>query len=159
MPLQHANDSTARSGADAIRLAFDAYQREFRQITRRARSRFEGQDWRGMQQDARDRLDLGPGGVDPKIEYVDSDFDAPPLPPDERVYRRYVLRGSVSALVMDLLGDYAHPVPYRDLDFDARTVADAIEAERRAAWGGRPGEAIEILRPGFYRNKGAYLIG
>src|SRR3970282_1971414 len=60
MPLQPANDSTARSGADAIRLAFDAYQREFRQITRRARSRFEGQDWRGMQQDARERLDLYP---------------------------------------------------------------------------------------------------
>ena len=41
MPLQDANDPTARSGADAIHLAFDAYQRQFRQITRRARSRFE----------------------------------------------------------------------------------------------------------------------
>ncbi len=217
MPLQHANDPTARSGADAIHLAFDAYQRQFRQITRRARSRFEGQDWRGMQQDARDRLDLYPHvitgvvadvrrilgehaqdrtlwtrmraaysgaiagrtdfelaetffnsatrrifdtvGVDPKIEYVDSDFDAPPPPPDERVYRRYVLRGSVAALVRDLLGDYAYPLPYRDLDRDARRVAEEIEARRRAAWGTRPVEAIEILKPVFYRNKGAYLIG
>ena len=217
MPLQDANDPTARSGADAIHLAFDAYQREFRQITRRARSRFEGQAWGGMQQDARDRLDLYPRvitgvvadgrrilgeraqdrsmwtrmraaysgaiagrtdfelaetffnsatrrifdtvGVDPKIEYVDSDFDAPPPPPDERVYRRYVLRGSVAALVRDLLGDYAYPLPYRDLDLDARRVAEEIEARRRAAWGTRPVEAIEILKPVFYRNKGAYLIG
>ncbi len=217
MPPERETHSPARSGAEAIRLAFDAYQREFRQITRRARSRFEGQDWRGMQQDARERLDLYPRvitdvvadvrrilgehaqdralwtrmraaytegiagrtdfelaetffnsatrrifdtvGVDPKIEYVDSDFDAPPPPPDERVYRRYVLRESVAALVKEVLVDYAFPVPYRNIDLDARTVADAIEAERRAAWGTRPVEAIEILRPVFYRNKGAYLLG
>ena len=217
MPPEHASDSPAQQGADAIHRAFDAYQREFRRITRRARSRFEGQDWRGLQQDARARLDLYPPvitgvvadvsrilgghaqdrslwtqmraaysqaiagrtdfelaetffnsatrrifdtvGVDPKIEYVDSDFDAPPPAPDERVYRRYVLRGSVAALVRDILADYAYPIPYRSLDLDAQRVADVIEAQRRAAWGTRAIEAIEILRPVFYRNKGAYLIG
>ena len=202
-------------GADAIRGAFEHYRREFWAITHRARSRFEKQEWHGMQEDARERLDLhtrlvsravedvcrilGPRaqdralwaemkaaysrsiarypdvelaetffnsvtrrifatvGVDPRIEYVDSDFDAPP--PDQPVYRRYVLRGSMPALVKEILADYSFSVPYQDMDLDARLVAEAVETERRATWGACPIEAVEVLRPVFYRNKGAYLIG
>jgi hypothetical protein len=81
-------------------------------------------------------------GVDPKIEYVDSDFDAPPPPPDERVYRRYVLRESVAALVRDLLADYAFPFP-RNLDLDARTAADAS----RPSAAPRGGRAVEARDP------------
>lgn len=199
-----------------MHLAFDAYQLELRQITRRARSRFEAREWRGMQQDARERLDLYPRviarvvadvrrtlgeaaqdrtlwtqlkaaythsiayrpdfelaetffnsvtsrildtvEVNPRIHYVDSDFVAPP-PPSEPVYRRYVARGALRVLVREVLADYSLSVPYQDIDRDAGIVADEIEAQRWAAWGARPVEAIEILTPVFYRNKGAYLLG
>jgi isocitrate dehydrogenase kinase/phosphatase len=208
--------SSALLGADVIRGAFEDYRREFRAITHRARSRFENGEWRGMQQDARERLELygrcvtrtvegvsqvvGPRpqdralwaemkaaysrsiahcpdvelaetffnsvtrrifatvGVDPRIEYVASDFDAPPAP-GEPVYRRYVLRGSMPALIKDILVEYAFAIPYQDVDRDAGLVAEAVETQRRATWGARPIEAVEILRPVFYRNKGAYLIG
>ncbi len=217
MPSEHGNPSPARRGADIIHLAFDAYQLEFGQITRRARSRFEGREWRGMQQDARERLDLYPSaiarvvadvrrslgeaaldrtlwtrlkaaytrsmacrpdfeiaetffnsvasriletvGIDPRIHYVDSDFDAPPPSPDEPVYRRYVARGALRLLLREVLADYSFSVPYQDIDRDAGLVADDIEAQRWTAWGTGPVEAIEILRPVFYRNKGAYLLG
>lgn len=212
-----ARQESSCRAADAIRRAFEDYRREFRAITRRARSRFENRGWRGMQQDARERLDLYPRlvtrtvedvgqilgprarnqarwaeikaaytpsiaryrdvelaetffnsitrrifatvGVDPKIEYVDSDFDAPPLPPEEPVFRRYVLRGPMPALIKDILADYSFSVPYQHAELDARLVAETVEAQRRAMWGARPIEAVEILRPVFYRNKGAYLIG
>lgn len=98
-------------------------------------------------------------GVDPKIEYVDSDFDAPLPPPDEPVYRRYLLRGPMRALVKDILADYSFSVPYQRAGLDGRLLAEAIEAQWRVMWGTRPIEAVEILRPVFYRNKGAYLIG
>ncbi|MBI4591464.1 MAG: bifunctional isocitrate dehydrogenase kinase/phosphatase [Candidatus Rokubacteria bacterium] len=217
MRPEHGNHSLPAGGADAIRLAFDTYRREFKAVTRRARSRFEGQDWRGMQQDARERLDVYPRliarvvgavrhilgehgqdrmvwaqmkaaytrsiarcadfelaetffnsvtrrmfatvGVDPKIEYVDSDFDAPLPPGDEPVYRTYAGRGPIRALVRDILADYSFSVAYQDIDVDARLVADEIDARRQAAWGASPVEAVEILKPVFYRNKGAYLIG
>ena len=212
---EQGGPSPSLKGVDVIRLAFEDYRREFRAITRRARARFEQQEWLGMQQDARERLDLhsrlvtravekvyrilGPlaedrtlwvemkaahsrsiarypdvelaetffnsvtrrifstVGVDPRIEYVDSNFDAPPL--DQPVYRRYVLRGSMPALFKEILADCPFSLPYQDVDRDARLAAEAVETQRRATWGACPIEAVEILTPVFYRNKGAYLIG
>lgn len=48
----------AARAAEAIRAAFDSYQQEFREITCRAKSRFENRDWHGAQKDAVERLDL-----------------------------------------------------------------------------------------------------
>lgn len=48
----------ANLGARAIFDAFETYQNRFKAITGRAKSRFEAQDWRGMQADAGERLDL-----------------------------------------------------------------------------------------------------
>lgn len=48
----------AEQAAQAIRAAFDKYQQEFREITCRAKSRFEKRDWHGAQKDAVERLDL-----------------------------------------------------------------------------------------------------
>jgi len=48
----------ANLGANAIHQAFDTYQTQFKILTRRAQARFEKQDWRGMQADAVERLDL-----------------------------------------------------------------------------------------------------
>lgn len=53
-------DAAARRIAATVRRGFDRYHAGFRAITRRARERFEAADWRGMQADARERLDLYP---------------------------------------------------------------------------------------------------
>ena len=44
--------------ADAIDAAFDAYSREFQEITGRTEKRFLAEDWEGIRQDATDRLEL-----------------------------------------------------------------------------------------------------
>jgi isocitrate dehydrogenase kinase/phosphatase len=48
----------ASRGAAVVERAYEAYLREFRDITRRAAERHERREWQGIQQDARDRLDL-----------------------------------------------------------------------------------------------------
>jgi len=48
----------ALRSAEAVLQAFDSYQARFKAITRRARLRFEKQDWHGAQNDAVERLDL-----------------------------------------------------------------------------------------------------
>jgi isocitrate dehydrogenase kinase/phosphatase len=53
-----ADESRGASAAEVIRRRFDAYHREFRAITRRAPARHEQRDWRGVQADALERLDL-----------------------------------------------------------------------------------------------------
>lgn len=45
-------------GAHRIHQCLDAYQRRFKEITGRARMRFEERDWPGMQADAAERLEL-----------------------------------------------------------------------------------------------------
>lgn len=51
-------DDLAKPGAGEILGGFEAWQREFDGVTRRARRRFEECDWRGIQTDALTRLDL-----------------------------------------------------------------------------------------------------
>ena len=51
-------DRSAWRTAFAIQESFDGFQLSFREITARARGRFEVRDWHGMQHDAAERLDL-----------------------------------------------------------------------------------------------------
>ena len=44
--------------AKAIIQAFNEYQTRLKVITRRAKTRFENQDWHGMKADSDERLDL-----------------------------------------------------------------------------------------------------
>ena len=69
----------ANIGARTIHQAYGTYREQFEAITARAQGRFEQQDWRGMQEDASDRLGL---------------------------YRRIV--DLVEAAVRELLGDRIH---------------------------------------------------
>jgi len=48
----------ARTGAQTIQEAYEAYRREFQRITAQARLRFEERDWKGGQRDAAERLAL-----------------------------------------------------------------------------------------------------
>jgi isocitrate dehydrogenase kinase/phosphatase len=48
----------ARTGAQTIQEAYEAYRREFQRITAQARRRFEERDWKGGQRDATERLAL-----------------------------------------------------------------------------------------------------
>lgn len=56
MSAKHSR--VAARGAVVIERAYEAYLREFREITRRAALRHERREWPAIQQDARDRLDL-----------------------------------------------------------------------------------------------------
>src|SRR5690606_23201737 len=76
-------------------------------------------------------------GVDPLIEFVASDFDGPPVDPDELIYRRYVLSEDtdptsapirrVARVVAAILRDHAFDVPYADPEGDALAVAERVE--------------------------------
>jgi isocitrate dehydrogenase kinase/phosphatase len=93
-------------------------------------------------------------GVDPLIEFVDTDFDAPPNDSPASCCRRYEAGDGLSAMLERLLVDRTHSVSWDDLERDARRLAERI-VERA---GGAPA-AAEMLKPVFYRGKGAYLVG
>lgn len=98
-------------------------------------------------------------GVDARIEFVDTDFDSPPTPSLEPVYLTFDRADSTHQLVLDILGRFAHRVPYARLEADAAAVARRVE-EHLERTGGLPvvGRA-EMIRSVFYRGQAAYLVG
>lgn len=97
-------------------------------------------------------------GVDPLIEFVSSDFSAPPSEPSAPVFRRYDGRQSGEALARACLEDVSFSVPWVDLDEDVRLVGERVEAKLAEVGRGRP-IAFDVIIPLFFLGKGAYVVG
>ena len=205
---------------DSARLILDgfiSYQVRFREITRRAKQRFEKRDWSGLQTDATERLDLYKNvvdqvvenlhgglasevadkaiwaimkahyseliadredwdlaetffnsitrrifstvGLDPNIEYVDTDFESPPTAAVAPVYRAYTDYPTVAALIEQLLDDFAFDVAYADRSGDAVAAAEQLISHLPEVGALRSIERVEMVRSVFYRGQRAYLVG
>jgi len=97
-------------------------------------------------------------GVDPSIEYLGSTpptADADALRALVATHQAGVVDGE---LVRRILLSYEWSVPYAQLARDAELVARLIAERLGVPAGGEP-LTLEMLRPVFYRNKGAYLVG
>jgi isocitrate dehydrogenase kinase/phosphatase len=217
MPQESADTALARDCARAIFDAFGDYNSEFREVTRRARLRFETRDWVAGRNDARERIDLYDRyvgytvamlrqqlgercaerdlwvrikqcfeeeirdfidlefektffssitrrlfttvGVDPEVEFVALDLD--PLskvrPPQQ--LNVYDLSGQPEALIEEILEDHTFESPWQDF----KGSVDFVVAELRRAWEPLGGlerlERVEFMRPIFYQNTRAYLVG
>ncbi len=98
-------------------------------------------------------------GVDPQVEFVDTDFETPPTRSKKPVYRTYEYINDTAMLVKSILGDFALRGPYRDLEGDAARAAKHIEAHLKNISALRMVERTEIVRAIFFRGNGAYIVG
>jgi isocitrate dehydrogenase kinase/phosphatase len=98
-------------------------------------------------------------GVAEHVEFVDSDFDSPPIPSREPVYLTFDRRESTSGLVRDILTTFAHAVPYSRLDADADEVASRIDARLSEPGALAVVGKAEIVSTVFYRGQSAYIVG
>jgi isocitrate dehydrogenase kinase/phosphatase len=205
-------------GAAIIFRAFDEYRQLFKIITRRAKSRFESRDWRGVQADSAERIDLYKKvvdkmmaelmellderaddkliwagikavysgmiterddwelaetffnsatrrifttvGVDPQIEFVDTDFEIPPTVSYEPIYQTY--RGFISTgnMIKKILSDYQFRLPYQDIQRDVKFVTARVTSHLEEIWALKKiVERTEMVRSVFYHGMGAYLVG
>jgi isocitrate dehydrogenase kinase/phosphatase len=94
-------------------------------------------------------------GVVPDVEFVEP-TPPPPSPPACRTYPR---QATTEGLVRTILRDLPFTVPWQDLEGDAQLAAAEIDAHLRSLEDEGPLDAIEVLRPIFFRNKGAYVVG
>jgi isocitrate dehydrogenase kinase/phosphatase len=102
---------------------------------------------------------FGTVGVDPAIEFTGADAEGGPPPhaaPLHRVYRR---RGTSAELVASILRDRPFRARWRSLEADARLAGAEIDSHLQSLERQGPLDAVEMLAPVFYRNKGAYLVG
>jgi isocitrate dehydrogenase kinase/phosphatase len=98
-------------------------------------------------------------GVDPRIEFVDTDFDTPPTQTRETVYRTYPHVTSTAALIENILRDSSLSAEYQDLPRDVRLAAAEAEDCLRTMGVVECIERAEMIKSVFYRGQGAYLIG
>ncbi|NBC18217.1 MAG: bifunctional isocitrate dehydrogenase kinase/phosphatase [Bacteroidetes bacterium] len=207
----------ANLGAQRILDGFRQFDARFNAITRRAPDRYRECDWRGMQQDATERLAIyrmvvdgveediydllgehvhkklmwasmkavysglisglddweiaetffnsitrrifSTVGVDPQIEFVDTDFGTPPTPSREPVYRTYERRETTRELLRTMLSDYHDPDEFADLERDLALASEAIEEHLRSIGALLTIYRAEVVNNAFYRGNGAYVVG
>lgn len=64
-----------------------------------------------------------------------------------------------AAMVREILSAAAFEAPWADLEGDSRRAAARIDSFLLEEWDSLSADGIDMLRPVFYRNKGAYLVG
>lgn len=98
-------------------------------------------------------------GVNPQIEFVDTDFETPPTPTREPVYRTYQGFNSVQSMIKTILTDYQFRLPYQDIQRDIKFVTARVESHLREISALKKVERSELVKAVFYRGMGAYLVG
>ena len=93
-------------------------------------------------------------GVDQQIEFVDSDFDAPPTASSNTVQRSYQ-GAELPALLAAILTELGFPAErYDDLPAAIATAAARLESKLSG-----PVARIEMAQSVFFRGRSAYLVG
>lgn len=98
-------------------------------------------------------------GVDPQVEFVDTDFEVPPTKTKTLVYRTYNRSDSISALIRTIILDYQFQIPFKHLDQDIHHVTDRLKTHLREIGALQVVEWAEVIKAAFFRRKAAYLVG
>lgn len=97
-------------------------------------------------------------GVDPRIEFVDTDFDSPPSEAPTSPYRTY-RSTPLGDLITRIVHDAQLGADLARLESDAERAAGKIADHLRAVGALRVVDRTEVIDAVFYRGKGAYVIG
>jgi isocitrate dehydrogenase kinase/phosphatase len=97
-------------------------------------------------------------GVDQTIEFVDTDFDAPPHPNKVGLCREYSL-SALPDLIYQAMTDAECAGFAAEYWSDVREAASAAAQRIGAATRLKEAISFEIFREVFYRGRGAYLVG
>jgi isocitrate dehydrogenase kinase/phosphatase len=98
-------------------------------------------------------------GVDPRIEFVDSDFDTPPAAFTPEACRSYLPDGKPVDLIRAVLEDCGFGSRLKDAATQAIAVTRRLRSLLEARGAGVTIERIDVFDSLFYRNKGAYRVG
>ena len=97
-------------------------------------------------------------GVEDDIEFVDSDFDAPPAEPPAPLVRVYDRPAGTRRLLEAVIRDFCFSAPFEDLQRDLDLASARVDAALDSL-GSAGVDRAEMVREPFFRRKGAYLLG
>lgn len=102
---------------------------------------------------------FGHDGVDPTIDFTSDELPLPYHGWEMASARMYAVRRVDAGVVRKILEDSGFRVPFRDIEEDSELAAGRIRQALRERFGAEEVEALDVLRPIFFRNKGAYVVG
>jgi isocitrate dehydrogenase kinase/phosphatase len=97
--------------------------------------------------------------VDKELMFVMPTLDKMDYHSVRPIFRTYQNYPSVKSLVTQLFEDYKLDAPYEDLGRDIDLVTHKIETELFSKYTLDETSRLEVLKPIFYRNKAAYIVG
>lgn len=99
-------------------------------------------------------------GTNHETMFVTSDHEHRAIKSKEPIYHTYWGNGrSAKAVVKSILLDYRFNVPYEDMERDLNFMVDKIHKTILKKYKPDSQTRVEVLKPIFYRNKAAYIIG
>jgi isocitrate dehydrogenase kinase/phosphatase len=98
-------------------------------------------------------------GVDARAEFVTPEPTRFPAEAANRFLASFDARPGREAAVRSALSAFPFAAGWEDLARDTALATRALEQALRAAWDGPAFDALDLLRPVFFRGKGAYLVG
>jgi isocitrate dehydrogenase kinase/phosphatase len=98
-------------------------------------------------------------GKNPDTEFDSEESQVDPANENPRLYRRHEWAGDTPALVQRILDDCRFAAPFENLARDANAVAREIDDYVARNLGSVGLDAIDVIRPLFFRQKLAYVIG
>ncbi|MFL6260265.1 MAG: bifunctional isocitrate dehydrogenase kinase/phosphatase [Thermoanaerobaculia bacterium] len=98
-------------------------------------------------------------GVDPAIDFTSDEFPLPFHGWEMASARLYAVHRIDAAVVCRMLEDAGFRAPFRDLAEDSALAAARLDQGIAEALGSPEIDALDVLRPLFFRNKGAYVVG
>lgn len=97
-------------------------------------------------------------GSDPAIDFVTTDFPLPWRGWELASARTYAVRMVSEAVLRRILLDADFRIAFDDLEGITQRLAQEAQTQAQAFFKA-PVDAVDVLRPVFVRNKGAYIIG
>jgi isocitrate dehydrogenase kinase/phosphatase len=102
---------------------------------------------------------FGTVGVNPEIEYIALDLDPLARITSHVVTNTYTNRGSLALLFEEVLTDFRFRTPYRDFERSVAHVSEEVAAYINAVNERRMVLGVDIIRPVFFQQTRAYLVG
>ena len=98
-------------------------------------------------------------GVDDRVEFVHREPAPLPVEAAGRFLASFDGRPGREAAVRSALAAHPFAAGWEDLARDAALATRALERTLGEAWGAPGFDTLDLLRPVFFRSKGAYLVG
>ena len=98
-------------------------------------------------------------GVDSHVEFVSAEVPTLSLSDARLLADTFSGASGTATALWRILEAHPFAARWEDPSRDARLAAEALNAHLTKVWGAPGFDAAEVLRPVFFRNKGAYIVG